>query len=121
MILFLILNKLDFKQAAQNFQIPPEISVKFSFISPKKPSEIFLGGGDVNREGSNNNNNNNNKIFYILYYIRKTGFPPLRVFVLFLFFVNLCFVYWFIRYFVYLIVITLLRITFNKLHNSLKK
>jgi len=44
MILFLILNKLDFKQAAQNFQIPPEISVKFSFISPKKPSEIFLGG-----------------------------------------------------------------------------
>ena len=44
MILFLILNKLDFKQAAQNFQIPPEISVKFSFISPKKSSEIFLGG-----------------------------------------------------------------------------
>jgi len=47
MILFLILNKLDFKQAAQNFQIPPEISVKFSFISPKKSSEIFLGGGEM--------------------------------------------------------------------------
>jgi len=88
---------------------------------PEETIRDFLGGGDVNREGSNNNNNNNNKIFYILYYIRETGFPPFRVFVLFLFFVNLCFVYWFIRYFVYLIVITLLRITFNKLHNSLKK